>query len=134
MAEYYKYTKKHFEYGLRGILFKHKYPDFNDITEELLSLGKDIWEIVYRVPTRNGAVDILVFSSVDRRTASVRDLGGDSVKVVLRWRTKNGYLYKKIAHHYRLKTLFDNLEKSLVNAQTQVFNLKFGEFSPEING
>lgn len=130
--QYYQFSKKHFEYELRGILIRNKLGQVQDITEEYKSQGGETWERIYSVTTKNKSVRILVFSSIDINTDKVRDIGGDAVKVVKEWTTKNGKVYQKVAHHYRLKTLFNNLEKTLVECSDGVFNLNYKEFSKAI--
>jgi hypothetical protein len=129
MSKYYQFSKKHFEYELKGILMRNKAGFMEDITDKWLKEGNETWERVYKVTTRNKAVNIIIFSSVDMRTNEVRDNGTDRVRVVLQWNTKRGPIYKKIHHHNRLSTLFKNLEQTLINIQPQVFNLNFKEFS-----
>lgn len=132
MTRYYQFSKKHFEYGVRDFLIKNKLGFMKDITEEYIAEGNDTWERIYTVSTANKSVDIMIFSSVDMRTNHVRDNGDDAVRIVLRWKTKNGYRYKKIAKHLRIKTLFDNMNKSISTTQKQVFALKYGEFSDKV--
>lgn len=132
MERYYQFSKKHFQYMLRGILIKDRIGFMEDITTQWREEGNETWEHIYKISTKNRSVDIIIFSSVDMNTDKVRDIGGDAVRVVLRWKTKNGYIYKHIAKHYRIKTLFDNLEQTLINIQPQVFELKFKEFTPAI--
>lgn len=131
MGNYYQYNRKHFEYDLKGILIRNKVGFLEDITEEWQKENYT-WEIIYAVKTKNKSVDIIIFSSIDINTNFVRDIGSDAVKVVMRWQTKNGPVYKKVAHHYRLKTLFDNLENTLIQANSNIFNLNFKEFSKEV--
>lgn len=126
--EYYKFGKKHFEWELRSM----RLGVVTDITDELLDEGKNIWERVYSISTKNKSVDVIVFSSIDMRTDFVRDHGADMVRVVLRWKTKRGYVYKKVQHRERIKTLFNNLKVTIEGAQSQVFDLSFNEFSEAI--
>lgn len=129
MAKKYKqFSKKQFEWELRAMRLGR----VTDITEELLNEGKDIWERVYSVSTRNKSVDVIVFSSVDMRTSHVRDHGADMVRIVLRWKTKRGNVYKKVQHRERIETLFKNLRASIETAQSEVFNLNFKEFYKEV--
>lgn len=129
MANYYKFSRKHFEYELKGILIRNRLGFMNDITEEWLAEGKESWERIYKISTKNKSVDIILFSSIDIRTNEVRDNGADRVRVILRWKTKKGDVFKKVHHHNRLETLFKNLEWSIGNAQKEVFELKYTEFS-----
>ena len=130
--QYYQFGKKHFEYGVREFLIQNKLGFLKDITQDYIADGGVTWERIYTISTRNRSVDILIFSSIDMRTDYVREHGDDAVRLVLRWKTKNGYVYKKISKHLRIKTLFNNMEKSIAEVQSQVFNLKYGEFSREV--
>lgn len=132
MTRYYQYGKKHFEFGVRDFLRKNNFGFMKEITEQYIAEGNETWECIYSVSTRNKSVDILIYSSVDMRTNFVRDNGADAVRVVLRWKTKNGYRYKKVAKHLRIQTLFTNIQKSITSAQSEAFNLKYGEFSEKI--
>src|SRR5690606_39203008 len=123
--QYYQFSKKHFEYGVRNFLIKNRLGFMKDITEEYIAEGNDTWERVYSISTRNRAVDILVYSSVDIKTDYVREHGDDAVRLVLRWKTRNGYVYKRIAKHLRIKTLFQNMKESVEKAQNNVFNLNY---------
>jgi hypothetical protein len=128
MREYYKFSKKHFEYELKGITIRNKFKSPILYTEEYINLGNETWEHIYLLPTKNKSVDILIYSSIDVNTNKVRDNGSDAVRVVLRWSTKNGFVFKAIHTHYRLKTLFNNLERTIINTQSQVFDLNYKEF------
>lgn len=130
--QYYQFSKKHFEYGVRNFLIKNRLGFMKDITEEYIAEGNDTWERVYSISTRNRAVDILVYSSVDIKTDYVREHGDDAVRLVLRWKTRNGYVYKRIAKHLRIETLFQNMKESVEKAQNSVFNLNYKEFSKEV--
>ena len=130
--QYYKYTRKHFEFELKGILLRNRCGFMKDITDEYKVEGGETWERIYSISTRNKSVEILVFSSIDINTDNVRDIGGDSVKIVMAWNTKNGKVYKKLAHHYRLNTLFSNIEKTIINSQSKVFDLNYKEFKKAI--
>lgn len=130
--EYYQFGKKHFEYGVRNFLISNKMGFLKDITEQYLADGNITWEHVYSISTRNSSVDIIVYSSVDVRTSHVREHGDDAVRLVLRWKTKNGYVYKRLGKHLRIKTLFDNMYKTIASANKTVLNLKYGEFSKHV--
>jgi hypothetical protein len=130
--QYYQFGKKHFEYGVREFLINNKLGFLNDITQDYIAEGGSTWERIYTISTRNKSVDIIVFSSVDMRTDYVREHGDDAVRIVMRWKTKNGYVYKRISKHLRIKTLFQNMHKAIAEAQNQVFNLNYKEFSKEV--
>lgn len=131
-GQYYQFSKKHFEYEMRGILIRNKCGFMTDITEEWIKEGNETWERIYKIQTKNKAVNLIVFSSVDIRTNEVRSNGVDAVRVVMQWTTKNGNVYRKVAKHYRLETLFKNLEKTLIEATSNVFNLNYKEFVTEL--
>lgn len=130
--QYYQFGKKHFEYGVRGFLIENKLGFLKDITQDYIAEGNVTWERVYTISTRNKSVEILVFSSVDMRTDFAREYGDDAVRLVMRWKTRNGYVYKRISKHLRIQTLFQNMHKAVAQAQNQVFNLNYGEFSKEV--
>jgi hypothetical protein len=132
MRKYYQFGKKHFEYGVREFLINNKLGFLKDITQDYIADGGSTWERIYTVSTRNKSVELIIFSSIDMRTDYVREHGDDAVRIVMRWKTKNGYVYKKVAKHLRINTLFQNMEKSIAQAQSQVFNLNYGEFSKEV--
>ena len=132
MRKFYKFGKKHFEYGVREFLISNKLGFLKDITEEYIEAGGITWERVYSVSTRNRSVQILIFSSVDMRTGYVREHGEDAVRLVMRWETKNGYVYKKLAKHLRIETLFNNMKQTIGQAQKSVFNLEYKNFSKEV--
>lgn len=132
MRQYYQFGKKHFEFGVREFLISSKLGFLTDVTDSYIADGNDTWERIYTISTKNKSVDILVFSSVDIRTSHVREHGDDMVRLVLRWKTKNGYAYKKLAHHQRIETLFNNMKKTVEKAQQGVFSLNYKEFTKEI--
>lgn len=132
MTRYYQYSRKHFEYGMREFLIPKNLGFMQEITEQYIAEGGDTWERIYSISTKNKSVDILIFSSVDMRTNHVREHGDDAVRLVLRWKTRNGYRYKKIAKHLRITTLFKNIEKSIAKTQECVFSLKYGEFQDRL--
>jgi hypothetical protein len=131
MATYYEFSQKHFEYKLRGLCMENKFGFMVDITEEIQK-EEECFEKVYKIATRNRAVDIIVYSSVSINANKVRKVGEDAVRVVLRWKTKDGYFYKRVGKNYRVKTLFDNLKETLKKASDQIFSLNMKEFSKEL--
>lgn len=130
--EYYQFGKKHFEYGVREFLISNKLGFLKDITEQYLAEGNETWEHIYSISTPNRSVEVIVYSSVDIRTSHVREHGDDAVRLVLRWKTKNGYVYKRLGKHLRIKTLFDNMQRTIASAHKSVMSLKYGEFSKEV--
>lgn len=131
-TQYYQFTRKHFEFELKGILIRNKLGFVQDITQEWLDAGNHSWERIYKISTKNKSVDIIIFSSLDINTDEVRDNGADRVRVVMRWRTRSGEVFKKIHHHNRLKTLFKNLEWTIAQTQKEVFSLDYKEFTKAV--
>lgn len=127
MKKYYKFSKKHFEWELMNM----KLGWVEDITQQWIEEGHHTWERIYRISTKNKSVDIIIFSSIDMNTNYVRDNGDDAVRVILRWKTKHGYVYKRVGKNYRIKTLFKNLRRNIEEAQSKVFNLNFKEFTKD---
>lgn len=129
MRKFYQYGRKHFEFCVRDLLISNQLGFLKDITDQYIADGGNTWETIYTISTKNKSVEILVFSSLDVRTSFVRDNGSDMVRIVLRWKTKNGYMYKSLAHHQRIDTLFNNMKKTIEKAQQSVFNLQYKEFT-----
>lgn len=111
MSKFKVFTKAKFEYELSRIRRENNLSCWKDVTNEF----PDSLEYIYSIPLEIGGLSILIFSSVDVRTDTTRDNGSDAVRVVYRWKTKNGDLYKHISKHTRIDTLFLNLEKSIMN-------------------
>ena len=132
MKRFYQYGKKHFEFELRRLLFKNKMGSMEEITEDF-SRENYTEERIYKIKTKNPSVSIIVFSSVDIKTNFTRDIGADAVRIVLEWKTKNGFVYKKVGKHLRIDTLFNNVEKSLLKAKNEIFNLNYKEFQKKIS-
>lgn len=130
--KYYQFGKKHFEYGVREFLINNKLGFLKDVTQDYIEERGSTWERIYTVSTKNRSVDIMIFSSIDMRTNYVREHGDDAVRIVMRWKTKNGYVYSKVAKHLRINTLFNNMYKSIEQAQNRVFNLKYSDFYKNI--
>ena len=132
MKRFYEYGKKHFEFELRRLLFKNKIGSMEEITEDF-SEESYTEERIYKIKTKNPSVSIIVFSSVDIKTNFTREIGADAVRIVMEWKTKNGFVYKKIGKHLRIDTLFNNVEKSLLKAKAEIFNLNYKEFQKKIS-
>jgi hypothetical protein len=130
--QYYQFGKKHFEFGVREFLIKNRMGFLKDITAEYIAEGGSTWENIYSISTANKSVEIIVFSSVDVRTSFVREHGDDAVRLVLRWKTKNGYVYKSLGKHLRIQTLFNNMKKTVEQAQKTVFALNYKEFTKQV--
>jgi len=127
--EYYKFSRKHFEYELRGILINNRLGKMVDYTQDFINEGNQTFEKIYKLKSPNPSVEVLVYSSVDVNENKVRSRGADAVRIVLCWHTKNGKRYKRVAKHLRIETLFKNLENTLLGLREQVFNLNYKEFS-----
>jgi hypothetical protein len=130
---YYKFTRKHFEYELRGILITNRLGKMLDYTDDFIAQGNQTFEKIYKLKSPNPAVEVLVYSSVDVNENKVRSKGADAVRVVLCWNTKKGKRYKRVAKHLRIDTLFKNLEKTLLGLREEVFDLKWADFSETPN-
>jgi hypothetical protein len=89
-------------------------------------------ERVYCIPTYNRAVTIIVYSSVDIRTNKVREHGADRVRVVYRWKTRNGMLYRKGAWHNRVEGLFSNLCETVNRLIQGAGNLPYDGWKKEL--
>jgi hypothetical protein len=121
------YSKKQFEYFLRNLLIENRLGFLSDVTDT----HNQTWEYIYEVSTRNPSVKVIIFSSVDKRTQKTRDNGDDRVRLVLRWTNRKGeHVYKRLARHNRIETLFNNVKSTLLNAN--VFNLNLSEFSNKL--
>lgn len=122
-----RYSRKRFEYELSRI--KKENTDcvgyWKDITEEIRKEQVDfeVWEYIYSYMTKNISVQVLIFSSVDSRYNCTRDYGKDAVRLVYKWKTKNGFLYKRIGRHNRTERLFELIEKTIVESCNNVFNM-----------
>lgn len=129
MSHYKQYTKSQFEVTMSKISDTYHLAHIYDATEEIeKQSNKKIYEYVYILPTKNPAVSIIIYSSISRKTDMMRDKAGDAVRIIMRWSTKNGFVYKFLGKHLRINTLFVNIRKTLVNAQNGVFNLNYKEF------
>lgn len=129
MAKFYKFSKKQFEYKLRDLLITNKLGFMEEITEQWIEENNYSAEYIYQISTKNKSVKIIVFSSISIHEDKARKCGEDAVRLVLQWKTKNGYVYKKLAKHYRLETLFNNVYKTLKDIN--VFDLKYKNFSKD---
>jgi hypothetical protein len=129
MRQYKQFGEKQFLFSVRDFLIKNKLGFIKEITADYIADGGNTWEKIFTVSTANKSVEIMIFSSIDVRTGYVREHGGDMVRLVLRWKTRNGYVYKSLAHHQRIDTLFNNIQKTVEKAQQSVFNLNYKEFT-----
>lgn len=111
MVKFKGFSKAKFEYELSRIRRENNLDCWKDVTFEY----PNSWEYIYSIPLNVGGLSILIFSSVDIVSGFTRDIGSDAVRVVYRWKTKNGILYHHVSTHKRIDTLFLNLEKSIMN-------------------
>lgn len=122
-TKYTRYTKAQFVQTMRKMADAYHLAYIGNFVPEV-----DTYEYVYRMATKNPKVDILIYSAIDKRTNKMRDNGKDAVRLIMRWQTKNGYIYKHLAKHLRIETLFVNIRKTLVDSVASVFNLNYKEF------
>lgn len=72
-------------------------------------------EYVFSIKTWNKSIFIIVFSSILINTKLWRKIWEDSVKIVYKWETKEGILYRKIAHLQRVEGFFKNFNDTINN-------------------
>lgn len=126
---YRRYNKTQFEVTMSKISDMYHLGRIHDITTEIeKESNMKYYEYVYAMPTRNPAVDFVIYSSISRKDDEMRDNAKDAVRIVMRWATKNGNVYKFLAKHLRIDTLFVNIRKTLVEANENIFNLNYFEF------
>lgn len=123
MQTFYQFTRTQFESSLQDICTRNNMTGFEDVTERLLTKGKNIMERVYMLHTINPTTYIVIYSTVDVRTGMVREHGEDAVRVFLQWRKvgEDKPRKKKLKTHKRISTLFKNLEKTLIEEQGKIF-------------
>ena len=122
--QYKRYTKAQFERELILIRQEGKLRGWGDITQQLESESRQaLWEFVYCFPTYNKDLDLVVYSSVDRRSGATREKGSDAVRVIYRLRVGGSVWYKKLKKHYRLETLFKNLQSTLIEGNKDCYKL-----------
>lgn len=120
---YKSYDKSAFQNCLNSIRYYKNILGWEEVSIEIASNSIDIKEYVYRISLKNKAASIIVFSSVDKRTDSSREVGSDAVRLVYEWVTKNGLRYSKIKKKYRVNSLFENLKQSLIEESEKCFSL-----------
>lgn len=115
------YNKTEFEVKLNTIVRSAGLPPYNiqDITEGLQAGGMNLMERVYKIKTNQSNKAILVYSSVDVRTNRTREKGADALRVIIWLKTEQGNFFKSYKKHYRIETLFKNLEKSITEINSQ---------------
>lgn len=121
------YNKFEFEAKLGNIVRAVGLPTYNilEITDGLVAGGMILKERVYRIKTAQRNKAILIYSSVDVRTNETREKGADALRVIIWLKTEQGNFFKSHKKHYRIDTLFKNLEKSIkeINA-TEIKSFK----------
>lgn len=129
--EFCRFNKWQFVQTLRKVSETYNLPYIARCKEK--ELTEAVEEYIYTMKTPYKAVDILIYSSVDKRTNSMRKNGKDAVRLVYRWKLSDGtYAYKRIGKHLRIKTLFVNLRKTLVKSYHEVGKLDHSDFSGNI--
>ena len=125
--EFYRFNRFQFVQTLRKISEAYKLPYIARCKEK--ELVDSVEEYIYTMKTPYKAIDILIYSSVDKKTNSMRKNGKDAVRLVYRWKLSDGsYAYKRIGKHLRIKTLFVNMRKTLVQAYHGVAELDHSDF------
>lgn len=120
-------SKKYFEYKIISGLIKYDLGYLKDYTEKWEDEGHSTDEYVYIIKTFNKSLDILIFSSISiNANKSCRN---DKVRVILKWKTNYGILYKKFSKFYIDDSLFNNLIKSIDIAKNNAFKLDRREFN-----
>lgn len=134
MANYVQYTKQEFEQEvLSKIVHDARVPGtWVDITDAWRKENPGTFERIYCIPTYNRAVTIIVYSSVDIHTGKVREHGADRVRVIYRWNTRNGMIYRKGAWHNRVEGLFQNLCKTVDGLIKGAGSLSFDGWAKEV--
>jgi hypothetical protein len=121
------YTYMQFKAILDLIAKKHGAPGVpTQVTDIFKKESPELWEHIFCVPTKNPAVEIIIYSSVDISTNKTRDYGKDRVRAIFRWRTKNGYIYHKGQWRNRVDSLDENLDSTIEWMMEGSFNL--GQF------
>jgi len=121
-------SKYEFEKFLCSVAGVGKILSWKEASDELATHENPIWEYVYRFRLRNPSVNIVIYSSIDKRSQTTRSCGADAVRLIYEWRTKRGVVYRKIAKRNRVEGLFENLQLSLVGGSEKCFKLDFSEF------
>lgn len=115
------YNKVEFENELQSIVngLGLSINGIQDITQALIDKGFNTKERIYKIKTAQSNKCIIIYSSLDIRTNRTRSKGSDCIRVVVWLRTKHGDFFKSYKKHYRINTLFKNLEKSLTELNNQ---------------
>lgn len=115
------FTKEQFENELQLIALNNglTLDSIKDITSPLIDKGFNTKERIYKVKTSQSNKAIIIYSSVDIRTNKTRNIGSDCLRVVIWLRTKQGDFFKSYKKHYRIDTLFNNLNKTIKELNEQ---------------
>lgn len=101
---------------------------WRDATGKLRENGKNVWEHVYIIPTKNPSVSIVIYSSIsytENGNGTTRDEGQDAVRVDVMCKSEEkGIQNKKIKRHYRTQGLFDNLKQTILYLDNQALEFK----------
>jgi hypothetical protein len=125
MLQYRQYSKAKFDYELRSLLIRNRAGFVTEIEHG------ESWEHIYQITTKNPAINIIMFTSIDKRTGKTRNNGADRVRLVMAWTNRSGQTsYKRLARHNRIHTLFSNIESTLLNAK--VFNVELTGWSKKL--
>ena len=85
---YKSFWKSEFEKLLCSLSKSNNLLYWSEVSEEFEDYGIPIWEYVYKFESKNNAVSIVIFSSVDKRTDKSRGVGKDAVRVICEWKTR----------------------------------------------
>lgn len=109
--QYVGFSREEFELKLKGIQYLLGWNDFKDVTDQLSSNGKLMWERIYEFQVDN--IYVRIYSTVDTRTNLTRDSGNDKVKIISVLKSSESEKYFLLSKHVRIISLFDNIKKSL---------------------
>lgn len=94
--------------------------------------GPQIKEAIYDIDTANRALIIRIYSSILEREETSRRMGTDRVRIILRWKTKNGVLFYNYKELNRVSGLQVNLTKALSEIANNLYDLnKLGPWACE---
>lgn len=129
--EFVSYSRWQFVQTLRKISETYNLPYIGRCEEkELIDYAM---EYIYTMRTPCKTIDILIYSSVDKRTNFMRQTGKDAVRLVYRARLQDGsFAYRRIGKHLRTKKLFVNMRKTLLKAYHGARRLDFSKFTRNI--
>lgn len=123
-VSYKPYWKSEFQRCLTAVNQARNILGWREVSDSIANNGFPIWEYVYEIRLKNSSASLIVFSSVDKNTDRSREVSSDAVRVVYQWSTKNGSVYSKVCKKYRVESLFANLQKAIISASNECFNLE----------